>query len=110
MTWGLAASLRLRSLSLAVARVRATAVRRERDDGADPIALRQAKKAAAAQDASAARHTFKSVADLMAVLQPIWHVKGKTARRTAHRIEEVMKWAVSTDAPVRIRSRLCWIC
>ncbi len=36
-------------------------------------------------------------ADVLAVLQPLWHAKPETARRVRQRINAVMQWAVAMD-------------
>ena len=41
-------------------------------------------------------HTI-TVADVLAVLAPIWHKKAETARRVRQRIGAVMKWAVAQE-------------
>lgn len=57
--------------------------------------------------ASLARHAFPRIgeqlvseitrADVLAVLQPLWHTKPVTARRMRQRINTVMQWAVAMD-------------
>ena len=62
-----------------------------------------------AQDwpASLERHAFPRIgerlvseitrADVLAVLQPLWHAKPETARRVRQRINAVMQWVVAMD-------------
>ena len=57
--------------------------------------------------ASLERHVFPRIgerlvseitrADVLAVLQPLWHAKPETARRLHQRINTVMQWAVAMD-------------